>query len=111
MHEYYVYIMASAGRTLYVGVTNDLQRRVWEHKQKLHEGFTKKYNVDKLVYCESTPDIASAVLREKRLKRWHRQWKMELIEKVNPEWKDLAEDWYEAGVPEVHLRRLGELPG
>jgi putative endonuclease len=68
MHEYYVYIMASAGRTLYVGVTNDLQRRVWEHKQKIHDGFTKKYSVDKLVYYESTPDVRSAIQREKQLK-------------------------------------------
>jgi len=77
--------------TLYIGVTNDLVRRVYEHKEGLVEGFTKKYKVDRLVYFEETNDVESAITREKRLKKWNRQWKIELIEKENPEWEDLYE--------------------
>ncbi len=79
--------------TLYIGVTSDLQRRIWEHKNKVVEGFTKKYNVDKLIYYELTDSIESAINREKQLKRWHRNWKMNLIKKMNPEFKDLSLDW------------------
>ncbi len=79
--------------TLYIGVTSDLQRRIWEHKNKVIEGFTKKYNVDKLIYYELTDSIESAINREKQLKRWHRNWKMNLIKKMNPEFKDLSLDW------------------
>jgi putative endonuclease len=75
--------------TLYIGVTNDLVRRVYEHKQGLVEGFTKKYNVNRLVFFEETNDVESAITREKQMKKWMRQWKIELIEKMNPEWKDL----------------------
>jgi len=95
MRTYYVYVMASAGRTLYVGVTSDLQRRVIEHKQGVVDGFTKKYQADRLVYFEQTSDVRSAIQREKRLKWWPRKWKVKLIETTNPEWKDLAEDWYD----------------
>ncbi|MBU4311123.1 MAG: GIY-YIG nuclease family protein [Candidatus Omnitrophica bacterium] len=92
MKSYYVYILASKRNgTLYIGVTNDLVRRVYEHKEGLVEGFTKKYKVDRLVYFEETNDVESAITREKRLKKWNRQWKIELIEKENPEWKDLYE--------------------
>jgi putative endonuclease len=91
---YYVYILASKRNgTLYIGVTNDLERRLYEHRNNLIEGFTNKYNVHHLVYYEDVNDIQSALLREKQLKRWTRKWKIELIEKVNPEWLDLAEDF------------------
>jgi putative endonuclease len=91
--EFYVYIMASKRNgTLYIGVTSDLVKRTWEHKNKMIEGFTKKYKVDRLVYYEITQDAESAILREKRLKKWKRQWKVELIEQKNPNWKDLYYD-------------------
>ncbi|MFY9462636.1 MAG: GIY-YIG nuclease family protein [Candidatus Sungiibacteriota bacterium] len=90
MKTYYVYILASKrDGTLYIGVTNNLQRRVSEHQQGLVEGFTKKYRVYHLVYYETTSDISAALQREKHLKKWNRKWKLELIEKENPEWKDL----------------------
>ena len=79
--------------SLYIGVTSNLQKRVWEHKNKIIEGFTKKYNVDKLVYYELTDSIETAINREKQLKRWHRQWKINLIKEMNPEFKDLSLDW------------------
>ena len=89
-----VYIMTNYTETsLYIGVTSNLQKRVWEHKNKVVEGFTKKYNVDKLVYYELTEDVESALNREKQLKRWHRQWKINLIKEMNPEFKDLSENW------------------
>jgi putative endonuclease len=88
--EYYVYILAShRNGTLYVGITSDLIRRVWEHKNKLAEGFTQRYDIDKLVYFEQCSDVESAISREKRLKRYNRKWKLGLIEKENPECKDL----------------------
>jgi putative endonuclease len=94
-HQYYIYILASQKNgTLYIGVTNDLERRVLEHKQKVNEGFTSKYNVNLLVYFESFQYINDAILREKRLKKWNRQWKINLIEEENKEWNDLSEDWY-----------------
>ena len=87
---YYVYILASQRNgTLYTGVTNDLARRAGEHDQADVEGFTKKYKVKALVYYEPFGDITAAIAREKRLKRWHRAWKLELIEKANPTWKNL----------------------
>ncbi len=88
--QYYVYILASQRNgTLYVGVTNDLVKRVYEHKQKLVDGFTKKYGLGILVYYESTGDIMGAIQREKQIKKWNRAWKLRLIEKSNPDWKDL----------------------
>ncbi len=93
---YYVYILASKRNgTLYIGVTNNFERRMYEHKNKLIYGFAKKYNVDKLVHFETTNDIRAAIQREKRLKKWYRKWKITLIEKENPEWKDLSKDWFE----------------
>ncbi|RKY76174.1 GIY-YIG nuclease family protein [candidate division KSB1 bacterium] len=90
---YYVYILASKRNgTLYIGVTNNLARRVYEHKENEVSGFTSKYNVHKLVYFEESFDITSAINREKQLKKWKRKWKLELIEKYNPNWKDLYED-------------------
>ena len=90
--EYFVYIMASnRNGTLYVGVTNDLVRRVFEHKQKVNKAFTSKYDVTKLVYYEQTSDIHEAITREKRIKSWKRRWKLGLIEAMNPDWDDLFE--------------------
>ncbi|MEL7028294.1 MAG: GIY-YIG nuclease family protein [Pseudomonadota bacterium] len=86
----YVYILASQRRgTLYVGVTKDLIRRVWEHKEEVAESFTKKYGVGRLVYFEEFQSVMDAIAREKRLKRYKRDWKIELIEKRNPDWVDL----------------------
>lgn len=79
-----------SNRVLYIGVTNDLKRRVYEHKNKLIEGFTKKYNLTKLVYYETTNDVHSALKREKQLKNWHRDWKINIINEFNPDWKDLS---------------------
>ena len=85
-----MYILASGKNgTLYIGVTGDLNKRTYQHKNNLVDGFTSKYKVNKLVYYEHTLDIASAIEREKKLKRWKRQWKIELIEKDNPLWEDL----------------------
>lgn len=93
MYTYYIYIMASKRNgTLYIGITNDLIRSAYEHRNDLVEGFTKKYGVHKLVCYEQTNDIYSAIQRENRFKKWNRQWKIDLIEKVNPDWKDLYED-------------------
>ena len=78
--------------TLYVGITDNLIKRVWQHKNDLLEGFTKKYQCHKLAYFEETSDVLSAIKREKLLKRWKRQWKLQLIEKQNPDWKDLYND-------------------
>ncbi|MGY3610508.1 MULTISPECIES: GIY-YIG nuclease family protein [unclassified Bradyrhizobium] len=88
--SYYVYILASRiGGTLYIGVTNDLVRRIAEHKLKIAEGFTKRYEVSRLVYFEVFEEIEHAIHREKRLKKWPRAWKISLIEKGNPDWIDL----------------------
>ena len=90
MNTYYVYILASKRNgTLYTGITNNLIRRVYEHKNDMIDSFTKKYHVHKLVYYEQTDDINSAIQREKQLKKWRRQWKIDLIEKNNPNWDDL----------------------
>ena len=90
---YYVYILASRRNgTLYTGVTNDLVRRVGEHKGGAVDGFTKRYRVDKLVFFEQLDDIKLAIMREKQIKKWYRKWKIELIEEQNPEWKDLYMD-------------------
>ena len=90
MNYYFIYILASdRNGTLYVGVTNNLIKRVYEHKHKLYPGFTKKYIVDRLVYFETVNDINVAIKREKQLKNWRRSWKLDLIEKINPEWDDL----------------------
>ncbi len=92
MKTYYVYIMASKKNgTLYIGMTNDLIRRVWQHKNNVHEGFTKKYGVHHLVWYEATNDVKGAIQREKQMKKWNRQWKINLIEKENPKWEDLYE--------------------
>jgi putative endonuclease len=90
---YYVYILASRRNgTLYTGVTSDLLKRVYEHRNNLVEGFTKRYAVHSLVWYESTGDIAPAIQREKQIKKWNRAWKIELIERTKPQWKDLYDD-------------------
>ncbi len=94
MKQYYVYIIASRSRTIYIGVTNNLERRVYEHKHKLVLGFTSKYNINRLVYYEQTNDIHVAIRREKELKGWIRARKTALIESTNPTWQDLSEEWY-----------------
>jgi len=95
MQESFVYIMASKRNgTLYIGVTSNLEKRVFEHKNKIIPGFTEKYGVGILVYYETFSDIEIAILREKRLKEWKRKWKIELIEKNNPRWVDLFEKSY-----------------
>ena len=93
-HQYSVYILTNKNHTvLYTGMTNDLQRRIFEHKNGLHEVFTKKYNVTKLVFYESTNDVNLAIHREKQIKAGSRKKKILLIEKMNPEWRDLGEDF------------------
>ncbi len=89
----YVYIMASRKNgTIYVGVTSDIKRRVLQHKESLIPGFTQRYNIHTLVYFEEHSDIRDAIKREKQLKKWNREWKIRLIEKANPEWRDLYDD-------------------
>ena len=89
--QYYVYILTNkTNKVLYIGVTNDLEHRIFEHKNKIVEGFTKKYNLNKLIYYEVTKDISSAIEREKQLKNWHRDWKINLVNSFNPMWKDLG---------------------
>jgi putative endonuclease len=86
-----VYLLASAPNgTLYVGVTSDLVRRVWEHREGLVEGFTKRYGVRRLVYFEVHAEMSSAIAREKQIKKWNRAWKIELVERKNPKWEDLS---------------------
>ena len=94
--SYWVYILASKRNgTLYIGVTNNIERRLYEHKSGLNEGFTKKYGVKQLVYYEEFNDISKAIRTEKRMKKWKRKWKLDLIESENPEWNDLSEGWYD----------------
>ena len=95
MKTYYVYIMASSSGTLYIGVTDDLERRVFEHKNKLVPGFSSKYNINRLVYYEETSGIKEALNREKQIKGWLRIKKLELITSANPKWHDLSDGWYE----------------
>ena len=90
--QYYVYILTNKSGTLYTGVTNNLERRVYEHKNHLIDGFTKKYKIDKLVYFEETDDVSTAIAREKQIKGWRREKKIALIESINPHWKDLSEE-------------------
>lgn len=96
IHQYYVYILASKIRgTLYIGMTNDLQRRVYEHKMGIKKGFTQKYGISRLVYFETFQNVDEAIDREKNLKKWKRDWKIKLIEEENIRWLDLANDWYD----------------
>ena len=115
MRQYYVYILASKNRRLYVGVTNDLERRTYEHKNGLTPGFTSKYNIKRLVYYEATEDILAAIEREKQLKGWLRSKKTALIESTNPKWRDLSEEWYvgDSSLPPVaqndNVKSTGEM--
>jgi putative endonuclease len=93
---FYVYLLASKSRRLYVGVTNNLERRLFEHKSKLVDGFTKQYNIDRLVYFEQTTDVLSAIAREKQIKGWSRSKKICLVEAGNRSWEDLSAEWYKA---------------
>ncbi len=94
IHQYYLYILSNKkNETLYIGVTNDLERRMFEHKNKLVEGFTSKYGLDKLIYFETYQYVNDAIKREKNMKKWKRQWKINLIEEDNANWEDLSEDW------------------
>lgn len=94
MKTYYVYIMSSRYRAIYTGVTNDLFRRVNEHRHKLVNGFTKRYNMTRLVYFESFTYVRDAIAREKQIKAWSREKRIALIFSTNPEWNDLAKDWF-----------------
>ena len=93
MRQYYVYILSSYQRTTYVGVTSNLERRLYEHRNHLVPGFTSRYNVNRLVYFETTSDVHAAISREKEIKAWRREKKVRLIESVNPDWKDLSLEW------------------
>ncbi len=92
-HKYWVYIVASRSGTLYIGMTNDIDRRMWEHKSGKFEGFASRYHCNRLVYYESFDEVLKAINREKQLKGWVRRKKIALIESVNPRWQDLAEKW------------------
>ena len=94
-YRFYVYIMRSASRrALYIGMTNNLHKRVWQHKNHVFEGFSDRYNVARLVYWESFDDVRNAIDREKQIKRWRREKKLWLIAQLNPEWRDVAAEWY-----------------
>jgi putative endonuclease len=93
-HNYYVYILTNwNNKVMYIGITNDLERRLYEHKNKLVDGFTKKYNVNKLVYYEHGNDVHAVIAREKEIKKWRREKKDKLVITMNPEWKDLSSEW------------------
>jgi|ERR1051326_1034354 putative endonuclease len=106
---YHVYILTNRWKTvLYTGMTNSLERRIWEHKNKTYDGFTKKYNCDRLVYYETYDEVDQAIGREKQLKPWSRKKKTWLIETMNPEWNDLAADWFTSeGGPSTRFARSG----
>jgi len=92
-YQYYVYIMTNSKKNvLYIGMTNNLKRRIWEHKQGIIDGFSQQYKTNILVYYELTDDVKSAIMREKQLKKWKRLWKNELIASANPDWLDLSEN-------------------
>ncbi len=93
--QYYVYIMTNKSGTLYTGLTENLKKRIEQHKNKLVEGFTKEYNINRLLYFETFPDVYSAIDREKTIKGWVRRKKLDLIRTTNPDWTDLSQDWYD----------------
>jgi putative endonuclease len=95
--QFYVYILASRSRTLYVGVTNDLRRRLWEHREGIASAFTSRYKVFRLVWFQATPDVRAAISWEKRIKGWRRSKKIALIEATNPTWEDLGAKWFGGG--------------
>lgn len=94
LRSYYVYLLTNwNNKVMYVGVTNDLERRIYQHKNKLVKGFTEKYNVNKLVYFEETQDVIAAITREKEIKKWRREKKDQLVNEMNPTWKDISLEW------------------
>ena len=93
--QYFVYILANASRRLYVGITNNLERRIFEHKRKIIPGFTSIYNINRLVFFETTVDVSAAIAREKQIKGWRRSKKIALIEIKNPMWNDLSAGWFD----------------
>ncbi len=97
MKQYYVFIMSSLSGTLYPGMTNDLKRRAYQHKHKLIEGFTSKYDVTRLVHYEITDSVQAAIAREKEIKAWRRSKKVDLIKSSNPTWQGLSDGWYDEG--------------
>jgi putative endonuclease len=105
MDEYFVYMLSNKSRMLYVGITNDLERRIYEHKMKLVPGFTSRYGLTSLVYYESTGDVRAAIEREKEIKGWVRRKKTALIHSFNPEWKDLSLEW--SGTPVILKEPFG----
>jgi len=104
MRHFYVYIMASRTRVLYTGVTNNIRARTWQHKQDELPGFTREYHVHRLVYFETFKYVGNAIRREKEIKGWLRRKKIALIEKMNPTWEDLAEEWFSAAKAGPSLR-------
>lgn len=94
MKSYYIYIMASKTGTLYIGMTNNIKRRVYEHKKHFVPGFTDKHNIDRLIYVETFSSPAYAIKREKQIKKWRREKKISLIDSKNPDWNDLSQSWY-----------------
>jgi putative endonuclease len=94
-NRYYIYILGSISGTLYVGMTSELVRRVNKHKQRIIPGFTNKYEIDRVLYFEETSDVKVAIEREKEIKAWRREKKKKLIDTMNPEWRDLSDDWVE----------------
>ncbi len=103
---YYVYILTNyKNKTLYIGITNNIERRICEHKNEIIEGFSKKYKLKKLLYYEEFEYIGDALVREKQLKNWHRKWKLNLIKNMNPDFCDLSEEWYNED-PETILNQV-----
>jgi putative endonuclease len=102
--SYFVYLLTTwNNKAMYVGVTNDLERRIYEHKNKVLNGFTEKYNINKLVYFEHTTDVTAALEREKEIKKWRSEKKNNLVQDQNPSWKDLSEEWRERFLPLVEM--------
>ena len=93
-NSYYVYILANRGKMMYIGVTNDLFRRVWQHRHERGSEYTSKHRIYDLVWFDETDDVSAAILKEKQIKNWRRQWKVNLIEKANRYWEELAHEWY-----------------
>src|SRR3972149_4591478 len=108
MADYFVYILSNKSRMLYVGVTNNLERRLFEHREKLVPGFTSRYNLSKLIYFESTGDVMAAITREKEIKGWVRRKKVALIHSMNPEWKDLSSEWAPPVPDTLHFAQGGQ---
>jgi putative endonuclease len=104
MNRYFVYVLSSLGRTLYVGVTNDLERRLYEHRTSPHFAFTSQYRIGRLVHFEETSDVQAELAREKQIESWRRSKKVSLIEATNPEWRDLAADWLDIPASAMSFR-------